>query len=85
MIGDVPQTGDRLVPGAIMARKVAASKKPPIASGAKSVAFRVSGEYAAWLERAAAHDRSSVSAFLDRAAANYAKIIQFEAPPSRNG
>jgi hypothetical protein len=47
-------------------------------------AVRMTETYAGWLERAAAFDRSSLSAFLDRAAAHYAKEIGFEdAPPER--
>lgn len=73
------------MPEAIMAKRksAAAAPKPPVPTTAKSVAFRVSADYAAWLERAAAFDRSSVSAFLDRAVAGYAKTIGFEAPPER--
>ena len=64
-------------------RKAANGKKPPVPTTAKSVAFRVSAEYAKWLERAASQDRSSVSAFLDRACAHYAKSIGLDAPPER--
>ncbi|OJW27590.1 MAG: hypothetical protein BGO49_25295 [Planctomycetales bacterium 71-10] len=72
------------MPEAIMAkRKSATPRKPPVTTTAKSVAFRVSADYAEWLERASSFDRSSVSAFLDRAVATYAKTIGFESPPER--
>ena len=46
--------------------------------------MRGSGEWRAWLEAAAAHSRMSVSAFMDFAAASYAKAQGFsEKPPRR--
>lgn len=53
--------------------------------GFRTIGFRVSDEYAAWLERAAKHDRATIAAFLDRAAADYAgRLDGFgEAPPVR--
>lgn len=45
-------------------------------------AFRMRQEYADWLERLAAFDRSTVASLLDRALAHYGKAIGFseEAP-----
>lgn len=59
------------------AAKKAAGAPPP-----RSIAFRVTAAYAAWLERAAKHDRTTNAGFLDRAAADRAKAIGFteEAP-----
>lgn len=66
--------------GLMMASKKAVPKK----SVGTTRAFRMSSEYAEWLRKAAARDRSSVAAFLDRAAAFYARSIGVEEePPAR--
>ncbi len=50
----------------------------------KTIGLRVSTAYADWLARAAAHDRVTIAAFLDRAAIDRAKAIGFaEAAPPR--
>jgi hypothetical protein len=77
----------------VMAKKKAPQAKTKATigtpkAGRKAIAAVVKGgpEWKEWLEQAAAHDRLSVSAFLDRAAAHYAKAIGFpKAPPERNG
>jgi hypothetical protein len=67
--------------GATMARPKKDEKSEP---KPRTLGIRASGEWADWLERAAKHDRAKVAAFLDRAAAHYAKAIGFnEAPPER--
>lgn len=38
-------------------------------------------EWREWVERAAAHDRLNVSAFVDRAIEHYARHIGFTEPP----
>ncbi len=72
--------------GSIAMAKKKTSSKAPRSGTMTTRAFRMSEAYAEWLEQAAAHDRSSVAAFLDRAAAHYAKVIGVsKAPPDRNG
>lgn len=69
-----------VVTGLRMAKKKAAPKKPD----GTTRAFRMSNAYAEWLRKAAVRDRSSVAAFLDRAAAFYARSIGVEEePPAR--
>ena len=46
----------------------------------RTLGFRVSKEYAAWLERAAKHNRITIAAFLDRAAAEHARATGFNEP-----
>lgn len=46
-------------------------------------AFRMSGEYAVWLERYAALKRMNISTLIDVALAELAKGDGFEAPPVR--
>lgn len=54
------------------------------AGDVKTIGLRVSAAYAEWLARAAAHDRVTIAAFLDRAALDRAKGIGFvEAAPPR--
>ncbi len=61
---------------------MAKAKKPvPKKPDGTTRALRMSHEYAEWLRKAAARDRSSVAAFLDRAAAFYAKSIGVEEEP----
>jgi hypothetical protein len=47
----------------------------------RAIAFRVTEEYAEWLNRAARADRVTIAGFLDRAAADRAKAIGFNEPP----
>jgi hypothetical protein len=44
----------------------------------KTIAFRVSGEYGAWVERLASHNRSTVAGLLDQALVKFAREIGFE-------
>jgi len=46
-------------------------------------AFRMSTEYADWVERFANSERISVASLLDRALAEHAKNLGFEVPPDR--
>jgi hypothetical protein len=47
----------------------------------KTIRIRATGEWVAWLERAAKHCRTDVAKFLDKAAAEYAKANSFDEPP----
>ncbi len=51
-------------------------ERPPLPD--KTVAFRVSGVYAKWLDELARHNRTSISALLDQALTDYAKSIGFD-------
>ncbi len=53
----------------------AGSKREP-----KSIAFRTSGEYAAWVERLASHNRTTVAGLLDQALVRFAREIGFDEP-----
>ena len=57
-------------------------REPRGALPPKTVAFRVSGAYAKWLDELARTNRSSVSGLMDQALVAYAKTIGFtkEAP-----
>jgi hypothetical protein len=47
-------------------------------------AIRMRQEYAAWLDRLASADRSTIAGVIDRALASYAKAIAFkDDPPER--
>jgi hypothetical protein len=60
------------------AAKAAAKLEP------KSIAFRVSGEYALWVDAIASANQSNVSTLLAQALAEYAKAIGItEGPPAR--
>jgi hypothetical protein len=49
-----------------------------------TMGIRSTKAYAAWLERLAEFDRSTVAGMIDRACAQYAKVIGFgEEPPKR--
>lgn len=61
---------------ALMARP----KKREVKAEAKSIAFRTSAEYAAWVERLAAHNRSTVAGLLDQALVRFAREIGFTDP-----
>lgn len=65
---------------ATMARPKKQPDKAP--DGGKIVGVRVSVAYAAWIDRLAKHNRSSVSVLFDQAMSKYAKEIGFteEAP-----
>lgn len=67
--------------GATMARTKRPKGKPD-PDEMTTRAFRMRQEYAEWLERLAAFDRSSISSLLDRAVTHYGKAIGFteEAP-----
>lgn len=49
-------------------------------TGYRTIGVRVSVAYAEWLEKAARHDRATIASFLDRAAADRAKVIGFDEP-----
>lgn len=49
----------------------------------KSVAFRVSADYAKWLDEMAAHNRTTVAGLLDQALARHARETGFREPPAR--
>ncbi len=52
--------------------------------GFRTIGIRVSNAYAEWLAEAAKHDRVTIAAFLDRAAADRARVIGFaQVPPPR--
>jgi hypothetical protein len=54
------------------------------APGFRTIGIRVSDSYAEWLAEAAKHDRVTIAAFLDRAAADRARAIGFtRLPPER--
>jgi predicted transcriptional regulator len=57
-------------------KKPKASAKPQ----PKAIAFRVSDDYAAWVEKLAAHNRTTVSGMLDQALVRFAKEIGFTDP-----
>jgi hypothetical protein len=62
-------------------------KKPAKKAGTpepKTIGFRVSGEYGAWLDEFADHQRMPVASVIDRALAKLAEIEGFgSAPPKR--
>lgn len=64
-------------------RATARAKTPPVPTTVKSVAFRVSAPYSEWVDRMAAHNRTTIAGLLDQALARYAKETGFEAPPER--
>jgi hypothetical protein len=62
-----------------------AKKKRPASAGPEMLAkgVRMTREYSDWLDRLASKERMSVSTLIDRAVAEYAARIGFEAPPER--
>jgi hypothetical protein len=71
-----------------MAKKKAESARSPLnkerkGPGFRTIGIRVSDTYAEWLNEAAAHERITVAAFLDRAATIYAKQVGFDKEPPR--
>lgn len=62
-------------------KKAPAGKRAP--ATVKSIAFRVSAEYAAWVEGLAAHNRSTIAGLMDQALASYAQEKGYEQPPGR--
>lgn len=73
--------------GALMAKKAAGrspKNKEREGPGFRTIGIRVSVEYAEWLSKVSKHDRVTIAAFLDRAAADRAQAIGFtESPPER--
>lgn len=68
--------------GATVAKQKGRPKRRKV--DARTVAFRCTVEWFAWLEGAAKHNRMTVATFLDRAAAEHAKATGFlEPPPER--
>lgn len=53
-------------------------------TSAKTVGFRVSADYATWLEDVAGRNRSTVAGLLDQALAAYAKERGWPEPPPRS-
>ena len=47
----------------------------------RAVGVRASGEWAAWLERAAKHCRTDLAKLIDSAVADYVKARGFDEPP----
>lgn len=69
----------------IMGRPKKRVDPSPDALPPKSIGFRVSGEYGAWLERVADHSRDTIAGLIDRAVAEFAAAHGFEEkPPRRN-
>jgi hypothetical protein len=67
--------------GAMMAKKPQRKANP---DEVIAKALKVRREYAEWMERLAAFDRSTVAGMMDRALARYAQEIGFnERPPQR--
>jgi hypothetical protein len=60
-----------------------AKKKPKGAPrrGPRIIGVRVSDEYAEWVERLAARNRSTVAGLVDQALAKFARDIGFTEPP----
>ena len=59
-------------------RKTESAKDP------KTIGFRVTGEYAEWVDRLATKNRSTVAGLIDQSLARFAKEIGFtEEPPER--
>jgi hypothetical protein len=62
-------------------KKSADQRKPTVP---RTVGVRASGEWAAWIERAAKHCRTDVAKLIDNAVVEYAKARGFEEiPPER--
>jgi hypothetical protein len=64
-----------------MAKSARLSKSGKARPETRPITFRATDAYAEWLAKAAAHDRSTVAMFLDRAAIDRAKAIGFNEPP----
>jgi hypothetical protein len=65
---------------ALMARPKAKGKGKP-EPGPKTIGVRASAEYAAWVDRLAARNRTTVAGLVDQALARFAREIGFEEPP----
>lgn len=59
------------------------ARSKPAAKGSRNVAFRVSGDYATWLEETAGRNRTTVAGLLDQALAALAEAKGWPAPPPR--
>jgi hypothetical protein len=58
--------------------------KPPEPEGMTTRGVRMTAKYGAWIDKLAASERISVASLIDRALANYAKLVRFEEePPER--
>lgn len=68
-----------------MARpKVKRGRPPAKDKSAKTLGYRVTPDYLAWITKAAKANRSSIAGLIDQAVASYARAIGFaEAPPDR--
>jgi hypothetical protein len=57
--------------------------KPEASLPPKTIALRTSGEYAAWVEALAEHNRSTIAALVDQALVKHAREIGFNTPPPK--
>jgi hypothetical protein len=62
---------------------MAKAKKKPAGPEMLAKGVRMTRVYADWLDKLAARERMSVSTLIDRAVADYAVRVGFEAPPER--
>ena len=62
--------------------KVARPKKNE-SKGAKTIGFRVSGEYNAWIDGFAEHERLKIADLIDRALVEWAKAKNYGPKPPR--
>jgi hypothetical protein len=61
-------------------------RKQPLGAGQakpKTIGFRVSGEYGAWLDQLAERYRTTVAGLLDRAVAEWAESQGYDQPPPK--
>jgi hypothetical protein len=64
-------------------KKTSKPKPPPVPTSFKSVAFRVSEEYAAWVDGLAASNRTTIAGLMDQALAEFAQRKGYSQPPER--
>ena len=70
------------VAGATMAKAKAKRGRPAAeAKSAKTLGYRVTPDYLAWITEAAKRNRSSISGLIDQAVAKYAREIGVADPP----
>jgi hypothetical protein len=61
-----------------MARPKNVKSKPVAKPEQKTIAFRTSAEYAAWVDRLAGHNRTTIAGLLDQALVEFARIKGFD-------
>jgi hypothetical protein len=71
------------MPGAAVGRPKKIIPKGKAELDGKSVGFRVSGEYATWLEGLADHYRTTVAGLIDRALAEWSESEGYPKKPPR--